>query len=87
MRDEKVIWPMQFYEKNVQSWKNVCIVRYEFLCGKYQCHQLRLLSKKCIKPSGNVSTVNLRLGQKLLSFAKTAKISEGLLVQQSKLVF
>ena len=37
------------------------------------------MSKKCIKPSGNVSTVNLRLGSKLLSFAKTAEISEGLI--------
>ena len=34
---------------------------------------------KCIKLSGDVSTVNLRIGSKLLSFAKTAELSQGLI--------
>ena len=73
---------MQFHEKKTQGWKNVCIVWYEFLCGKYQRHQPRLLCLKNVLSHPEmyvqVSTVNFRLRSKLLSFAKTAEISEGL---------
>ena len=72
---------MQFYVKKVQNWKNVCIVRCEFLCGKYQCHQPRLLCLKkmyqAIRKYINGEIIRLR--SKLLNLARTEEMSEGLI--------
>ena len=60
---------MQSYVEKFQSWKNVCIVRCEFLCGKYQCHQPRLL---CLKM---YQTIRKRIKGEIKITVETIKFS------------
>ena len=53
---------MQFYVEKAQSWNNVCIVRCEFLCGKYQCHQPRLLCLKMYQTIRKWGDMQRRVG-------------------------